>query len=551
MPHRYLHRAPSGIFHLRVPVPPAARAAFGRREIKQTLRTRDLPQALEAARRYLPGILSQLNVARQTMDSDKLKRLLRDPNTQLSHFTARITLPTDSNQAKQIEIEVDPEKPGDKEAAVEFVREIQGTGTPPSAAADAGAQPANAAAASTPSPEAAKTVLALFDDYALYKEREGDWTANTRAEVYPRFVVFHDLVNELPVGDITPDHADTWRIRLHDLPKDYRKRYPDLSVQDVLARVAREPQRGAPLIANDTIRKHVQSIKPFFDWLVHQTRCLAHSPVANIRPPKKPKRQRQARYRTPYSTQDLERIFSVQQFKDHTYRHPFEYWAALIALFTGARANEIAQLHVEDIRKLDTFWVFDFNEHDPARTKKRLKTGDSARLIPIHPKLIDLGLLDYVKEHRDDPSGRLFPELRYTQKAGYAKQISAWYNGHDAGRDRHNKRRYYPGIKEQAGFARGSGRDFHTFRATIASRLKNVHHRKENEYAAILGHANKTVTEKHYADSYTAPQLKAVIDVPDFEQELANVQPYRTATFKSAAQRRSRKRTAGRKPPSC
>ena len=235
MPHRYLHRAPSGIFHLRVPVPPAARAAFGRREIKQTLRTRDLPQALEAARRYLPGILSQLNAARQTMDSDKLKRLLRDPNTQLSHFTARITLPTDSTQAKQIEIEVDPEKPGDKEAAVEFVRGVQGNETPPSP--DADVQPANAAAASTPSLEAAKTVLALFDEYALYKEREGDWTENTRAEVYPRFVVFHALVNELPVGHITVDHADTWRIRLHDLPKDYRKRYPTLSVQEVLARV--------------------------------------------------------------------------------------------------------------------------------------------------------------------------------------------------------------------------------------------------------------------------------------------------------------------------
>ena len=48
--------------------------------------------------------------------------------------------------------------------------------------------------------------------------------------------------------------------------------------------------------------------------------------------------------------------------------------------------------HLDDIRQEGDVWVFDINDKE----EKRLKNMSSERLVPIHPQLIKLGLLDYV-----------------------------------------------------------------------------------------------------------------------------------------------------------
>lgn len=68
-------------------------------------------------------------------------------------------------------------------------------------------------------------------------------------------------------------------------------------------------------------------------------------------------------------------------------------WCALIALYTGMRSGEVTGLNVADVRDEGangaTVTVFDLNE----RTR-RLKTRDSARLIPVHSALVRAGLLE-------------------------------------------------------------------------------------------------------------------------------------------------------------
>lgn len=83
----------------------------------------------------------------------------------------------------------------------------------------------------------------------------------------------------------------------------------------------------------------------------------------------------------------------------------------MIGLFTGARENEICQLHLEDIYKHEEtgIWVFDVNEHNSNITKKSVKKGEHARLVPIHQKLIDLGFLGFVGTLKQRKEVRLFP----------------------------------------------------------------------------------------------------------------------------------------------
>ncbi len=103
------------------------------------------------------------------------------------------------------------------------------------------------------------------------------------------------------------------------------------------------------------------------------------------------------------------------------------YWAFLILLLTGMRTGEPPQIRLDDIVRIDevtdggetlTVYFFDMRPYDPAKGRrplkalKNLKRADSARVIPIHPLLIDLGLLDRIDYLRSIGAEGLFPDIR-------------------------------------------------------------------------------------------------------------------------------------------
>ena len=64
------------------------------------------------------------------------------------------------------------------------------------------------------------------------------------------------------------------------------------------------------------------------------------------------------------------------------------FWIPLIALFTGMRLSEIVSLNVEDFKAEDGIDFIAIRES---------KTEAGVRRVPIHPKLKEIGLLDFVK----------------------------------------------------------------------------------------------------------------------------------------------------------
>lgn len=63
---------------------------------------------------------------------------------------------------------------------------------------------------------------------------------------------------------------------------------------------------------------------------------------------------------------------------------------------------------------------------DQAGTQKQFKTESSERSIPLHPCVLQLGFLNYVRKFK--ASERLFPEaFRHNQKA--SREIGDWLNG--------------------------------------------------------------------------------------------------------------------------
>lgn len=97
------------------------------------------------------------------------------------------------------------------------------------------------------------------------------------------------------------------------------------------------------------------------------------------------------------------------------------YWLPLLALYTGARINELAQLHPDDVTeegysdpkgKTHKAWVIRIEENK-ARGQK-VKTEGSERRIPVHADLIKLGFLAYAKGQRGKPL--LFDALSMNNK---------------------------------------------------------------------------------------------------------------------------------------
>ena len=80
------------------------------------------------------------------------------------------------------------------------------------------------------------------------------------------------------------------------------------------------------------------------------------------------------------------------------------YWFPLIALFSGARRTEIAQLKIGDVREGEGgIWYLDITNEG---ADQNLKTASSARSVPVHRELIRLGLLKVLAARaKADPAG--------------------------------------------------------------------------------------------------------------------------------------------------
>lgn len=138
----------------------------------------------------------------------------------------------------------------------------------------------------------------------------------------------------------------------------------------------------------------------------------------------------------PFTPAELQAMLAVPVFtageRPTRGRGEASYWVPLLALFTGARPNEIAQLLVSDFEQdgEGQWWMryTDAGEH-PATGKRSLKTsrhGTGTRRFLVPRQLIDLGLPGYLQWLADKGEAALFPKLTASTK-GLAEAHSRWW----------------------------------------------------------------------------------------------------------------------------
>jgi len=94
----------------------------------------------------------------------------------------------------------------------------------------------------------------------------------------------------------------------------------------------------------------------------------------------------------PYDKSDLEKLLLTLATSEKSRKHPERFWIPVICMFSGMRQNEIAQLYINDIVQEDGIWRFNITEYSE---DKRVKSKAGHRMVPIHPVLLSLGILDY------------------------------------------------------------------------------------------------------------------------------------------------------------
>lgn len=133
--------------------------------------------------------------------------------------------------------------------------------------------------------------------------------------------------------------------------------------------------------------------------------------------------------RRAYEVSELQQLFSSRLYTEG-YRPSGQskeagFWAPLMGPFVGARLEEVAQLRVADIQRINGDWVIRISDLD---ANQHLKTKSSFRLVPVHLELIKCGFLVYVASLKTAGQKRLFPSLKNeNQNKRWSGSLGSWY----------------------------------------------------------------------------------------------------------------------------
>jgi integrase len=153
-------------------------------------------------------------------------------------------------------------------------------------------------------------------------------------------------------------------------------------------------------------------------------------------------------------------------------------------------------LVTSDLQYRDGTLCFNINDDGD---DKRLKTSASARIVPVHSRLLQLGLTQFVGERG---SGKLFPDYPYSEKHGLSRNLSRWFN--DTLLTRLN--------------IKADQLVLHSLRHTMNTKL---HHANVagSIVKAITGHTDDSMsTGRYFSSGFKVQQLQEAIEKFSFRQ---------------------------------
>ncbi len=329
-----------------------------------------------------------------------------------------------------------------------------------------------------------ETLLDLFDLYKMdcLRDSKSADTLDAEHKVIRHFASF--VGNDRSVVTIKRPDIREFKRALSRVPHRWVTK-TELKGMSLAEAASEWEKLGGTGRSSRTIARELSAVSSFFRWLIDNAYVDDENPTAGFRPRFE---KRETKY-PPYTDAQFKALFASPLFTSCDKNKPhlsgkdqvrdWRYWLPLCALYSGARAGELAQLAWADIRQEEGVWVFDFNENADGEATKSLKTASSRRLVPIHPVLFALGFADHLDRTRQAGHLQLFPEVKPGPRGDMSYMPSKFWQ------------KYLKRIELKE---RGLG--LHSFRHTFADECRRQGVAKDL-LKALLGHADSSITG-HY-----------------------------------------------------
>lgn len=358
-------------------------------------------------------------------------------------------------------------------------------------------------------PELNKDLRSVAQEYEQEMLENGKWTQRTYESVSQKIDFFIDALGNPKIKDITRDALKDTLQLLKKYPKNKTKSVKYRNMTLAAIRKAEIPEDDR--LHNKTIEEYCIAVNAMFRKLA-RLYSLPNWYFETLEAPKSKQKEKQ-KARSPFTQDELQRIFDNDVINNDALEERYQFWLPVMALYTGARIGELSQLLLTDFILKDGVKCVRISEYDEdGNAVKRIKTASSARIIPLHPTLLDLGLWELVQQMQSVYGVKtLFPELKTCNDARQDGDVASKFF-----------RRY---VDRVCKIERKKGdKTMHSFRHTFANQCKQSL-LEEKLYQSILGHsAGDNITEQHYTDPYNAKTLyEGIMCKLDFGIDLSHL----------------------------
>jgi len=342
-------------------------------------------------------------------------------------------------------------------------------------------------------------------DLFLVQFKEKNPAPATLHETVTTLGLFVDVVGAgKPMNEIGVEEVDTLRAALALWPERARVRpaYKALSTRDIIKKAKREKPPGVGLRTKD---KYLDNVRKFFTWAV-QRHEMTHNPLTGVR--MQTNAQKATRTRRGFTGPELAVLFAPHLRASYA-GTPSYFWLPVLALHTGARLRELAQLRVGDVHEVSGVWGVDINNH-----AGQVKNPKTQRFVPLASAVLALGFLDYVVDVRAAGFDRVFPDGSWSAKNGPGDKVSKWFN------------RTYT---RKAGLV-DPALVFHSFRHSFADTADGMG-LTEAQIGALTGHHSATVLAQHYIRQKTVSVRRQHVDLITGQFALPSLDAYASGKF--------------------
>lgn len=333
----------------------------------------------------------------------------------------------------------------------------------------------------TPQP----SLSALSQLYIKEGESSGAWREANTLDVQRALRDFFELMDDMPVSAFGSEHARLLKHRLSRLPQYFSQRpeFTDMTLRQVV-----DSTMTYPTITAVTINNRLRKLTAFFNWC-KSNGYINQNPLSGVKVMIGAAKEA----RLSFDSSDLLVLLDLNTLRQEARKHPWRLWLPLLGRFTGARLEEICQLHIDDFCSVQGTPCIRI---DDRREGQKLKNRSSRRIIPIHPILLELGIQTYVDSVRTAGASQVFPELEAVRgKYGYGP--SKWF-----GRYRNKL-----GVSD-------TKKTFHSFRHTFVDDLREAGV-QDSLIKQLLGHADDSVTFGIYGSRTPIKEMtRAIRKIP-------------------------------------